>query len=283
MTQQRRWTIALSLTVPLCLMWPVAVPVDGQDIDRVNALVERAGRYIQGYAQAFSTVVCEEHQVQRVTKFDGTVKRQRDLVSDVLLVKIGDQVMTFRDVATVDGKPVRDRRERLQKLFIGQQRDAVAQAGAIARESARYNIGFGRDMDALMLPLAVLHPRFANRFVFTINNGDLAFFEDRSPTLVGSKTGRDVRDMFLRGRAAIDAATGRLETGSLVATNAIFEMTFDIRYAEDATLALLVPKTMEERYRHAFRPKDDRLEVSSSFGNFRRFQVKVDEKIDLPQ
>jgi hypothetical protein len=72
-------------------------------------------------------------------------------------------------------------------------------------------------------------------------------------------------------------------SATLVANNPVFEITVDVRYLEDATLALLVPIEMRERYQRAAKPKDDRLEVSSTYGAFRRFQVTVDEQIDVPK
>jgi hypothetical protein len=67
----------------------------------------------------------------------------RELKSDLLLVKLGDENfwMQFRDVFEVDRKPVRDRDQRLAKLFIEAKADARTQADSIQQESARYNLG----------------------------------------------------------------------------------------------------------------------------------------------
>ncbi len=47
-------------------------------------------------------------------------RQKRDLKSDVLIVRgpAGERWMQFRDVFEVDGKPIRDRAERLAKLFL---------------------------------------------------------------------------------------------------------------------------------------------------------------------
>src|SRR4051794_28032351 len=50
------------------------------------AIVERVGRYVETYLEAFSAVVSEEHQVQRLIRPDGRVKKVRELTSDFLLV-----------------------------------------------------------------------------------------------------------------------------------------------------------------------------------------------------
>ena len=57
-------------------------------------------------------------------------------------------------------------------------------------------------------------------------------------------------------------------------------ITVDVRYAEDAATGLLVPVESREDYRTP--DSKDRLEVSSTYSNFRRFQVTVDERVDVP-
>src|SRR5262245_46476468 len=263
-------------TAAVLLAWSVAIHAED---DRVATLVERAGRYVQEYERQFSALVCEEQQTQRVLRADGRERKRRALVSDVLLVKVGEKTLTFRDVISVDGKTVRDRQERLRKLFLdgGNSRNAVRQAGAIADESTRYNIGFSRSIEALMLPLEILQPRSASGFQFAVADQGLTFKEFRSPSLVRYRHGGSVQDMFLTGRFTLDVESGRVRDASLIATNSAFETTFDIRFVEDAAVGLLVPAEMSEHYRHAEKPGDDRLEVRSSYSNYRRFQVKVDE------
>jgi len=38
-----------------------------------------------------------------------------------------------------------------------------------------------------------------------------------------------------------------------------------------------------ETYRHPRKPKEDHLEIASTYTNYRRFEVKVEEQIALPQ
>jgi len=205
-------------------------------------------------------------------------------VADLLLVKVGDKTMSFRDVAAVDGKTVRDRQERLRKLFLDDtvSRTAMRQARAIADESSRYNIGFSRSLEALMIPLEILQPP-ASGFQFASAAEGLTFQEFRSPSLVRYRNGGRVQDMFLHGRFTVDVDSGRVRGASLIATNTAFETTFDIRYVEDATVSLLLPAEMHEGYRHAEKPGDDQLDVSSSYSNFRRFHVNVDERFEEPK
>lgn len=254
-------------------------PGQAQDAG-VPDLVSRASRYVEEYERQLSAVVCEERQTQRVVKSDGTTAKKRELVSDLLMVRTGDETQTFRDVIAVDAKPVRDRQERLQKLFLGPPRGRLKQAEAIAKESARYNIGFDRGGDTLLLPLAILHARTAAGFHFVRTADGLLFNEFRSPSLWRSRISGDGRDTFLHGVLTIDGNTGRVSGAQLVAANSQFVLTVDVRYAENAASGLLVPVEMREEYRSP--TSKDRLEVSSTYSNFRRFQVTVDERVEAP-
>lgn len=246
----------------------------------VPDLVSRASRYVEEYERKLSAVVCEERQTQRVIKRDGTTGKMRELVSDLLLVRAGDFTQTFRDVIAVDGKPIRNRHERLQKLFLGPPRGRDKQVQAIAKESARYNIGFDRGMDTLLLPLAILDAERSTGFRFARTADGVTFDEFRSPALVRSRIRGVVSDMFLRGALTIEGDTGRLSGARLVAENPQFTIIVDVRYAEDAALGLLVPVDLREDFRTPV--EKDRLEVSSTYSNFRRFQVTVDEHVEIP-
>ena len=248
------------------------------------AIVERAGRYVQAFEQDFSAVVCEERQTQALVRPDGSARKQREIRSDFLLVKVGTSgLQAFRDVIEVDRKPIRNREDRLRKLFLGAPETAMEQAKAIAKESARYNIGVSRSVTSPFTPLQVLVPRIASGFHFTLAGTLLTFDEFRSPSLFRHRSGGVDRDMLSRGSFAIDADTGRVLEAELTAGGPppTFSTRLSTRYEENAALGLLVPVEMQERIWQPHRPKDDHLEVTSSYSNFRRFQVTVDEQIEM--
>lgn len=246
----------------------------------VADLVSRTSHYVEEYQKQLSAVVCEERQTQRIIKSDGKTGKKRELVSDLLMVRTGDATQTFRDVITVDAKPVRNRQERLRKLFLGPPPGRQQQAKAIAQESARYNIGFDRGLDTLMLPLAILEAKNTPGFRFERIADGLTFDEFQTPSMVGYiRRGRRL-DMHLHGGLTVESSTGRLSGARLVADNPLFVLTVDVRYAEDAAAGLLVPIDSREDYRTP--DSKDRLEVSSTYSNFRRFQVSVDEHVEVP-
>ena len=75
----------------------------------------------------------EEHYTQSLTRGIGaisTLRQHRTTRSDVIFTNVGESAVAFRDVFEVDDKPVRDRDQRLQRLFTNQPNQALTQASA---------------------------------------------------------------------------------------------------------------------------------------------------------
>jgi len=249
------------------------------------AIVERAGRYVEAYEKEFSGLICEEQQHQTLIRPDGRVHDQRDLKSDLLMVKVGDRWLqqVFRDVIEVDGKPVRNRSDRLRKLFLEGSKTAMQQATAIAKESGRYNIGISRNGNSPLLPIFVLDPHLAPRFRFVLSGTSLAFTEFSSPSFLHYSERGVLHDFMSHGSFEIDPATGRILGAELSAETPKVETSISVRYHEDPQLKLFVPTDLQERYRLPDRPRDDRVEVASTYSAFRRFTVIVSEEIKTPR
>ena len=117
-----------------------ALPAEQPDLRTVMA---RAGAYVATYQRDFSLLLADERYDQDVSS--AATAERRVLVSEFALVRVDDGNRTlwlaFRDVVEVDGRAIRDRQERLQRLFLSPPPNALAQARAIALESARFNIG----------------------------------------------------------------------------------------------------------------------------------------------
>ncbi len=133
-----------------------------------------------------------------------------------------------------------------------------------------------------MLPLAILHANQASGFHFERSPAGLTFNEVHSPTMITSRTRGGLKDMFLRGTFTLDTDGAAVHAATLIAANDLVIVEMDVRYVEDAATRLLVPSASTETYRWTRDAKGDRTEVQSSFANFRRFQVTVQEQIDLP-
>jgi len=267
----------------------------------LEAVLGRAGAYVVEFQRSLSGVVAEEQYVQSVRYPLGTGNRvnqllptHRELKSDLLLVKPAgvDRWLQFRDVFQVDGKEIRDRNERLMELFVKPSSSSAAQAERIVTESARYNIGnLLRTVNSPVLALVILDPRNQSRFTFkrtthddpllgrgTAKPGDsvwiIEFREIEKETLIRTTNGRDLPT---RGRFWIEPATGQVTASEMIAEDPLIKGTIDVEYQIEPAVSLLVPIAMRERYE--IRRDGSRVEGTATYGRFRQFQVKVDEKL----
>lgn len=270
--------------------------------DALDSVLVRAGAYVLEFQRQLSGVVAEEHYSQdvRVPTMLGSVPRlspavtHRELKSDVLLVKPagGDRWMQFRDVFDVDAKPVRDRSERLMDLFLAPSSSTASQAERIVIESSRYNIGnIQRTVNVPVLALVILDPANQGRFAFKrIDRRDpllgrpagrasdtawvLDYKEVETQTIIRTTNGRDLP---ARGRFWIEPDTGRVVASELIAEDMAIKGTIDVQYQTEPSLGLLVPVEMRERY--DIHRDGSRIDGTATYGRFRQFQVKVDEKL----
>ena len=246
------------------------------------AIVEQAGRYVDAYVEAFSAVVSEEQQTQKLMRPDGRVKKTRDITADFLLVKAqGTWPEAFRDVIDVDGKPVRNREDRLRKLFLEHPKTAPELAAAIAEESGRYNLGPHRRGNSPLLPILFLTPRIAEGLRFEGTAAMLTFQEVRTPTVLRRRGGNGDHNMPAHGSFEIEPGTGRVLAAEFTADNpdSKISASFKVRYAVDPKLEMSVPIEITERYWQPAKPDEDVLEVLATYSSFRKFQVTTGEAI----
>jgi hypothetical protein len=267
-------------------------------------VLERAGAYVLEFQRQLSGIVAEEHYVQNVPQTaavfggsDRTPIRHRELISDLLLIRpVGaDRWIQFRDVFDVDRKPVRDRNERLARLFLEPTRSTADQVRGIVAESTRYNIGdIQRTVNVPVMPLVFLDPKRQARFKFerTTNTGPSMLFKRPSTTAWAIQyqeverdtmiRGTNEHDLPSRGRFWVEPATGRVVMTELIAEDVVLRAMIVVGYREDATLGLLVPAEMREQYDvrgNQIRRDASRVEGRATYSNFRRFTVTVDEKL----
>ena len=265
------------------------VPILAQTPD-VDVVLDKAGDYVAAYERTFVGVVAEETYRQEVRGATGADPRgfpaeargqRRDLKSDMLLVRApaGDRWIQFRDVFEVDGKPVRDRAERLAKLFLQPSASTQQQVDDISAASARYNIGgVNRNVNLPVLALTVLEPQ--NRAWFSFKGGkktgnlfDLEFREERSGTLI--RTAGD-QSMPSRGRFTIDLDSGRVLSSELVAESSALRARIDVTYAFEPSMGFFVPREMREKYALN---GGTTIEGKATYAKFRRYQVTVNETV----
>ena len=270
---------------------------------RLNEVAARVGEYVAGYNAQLAAVVAEETYIQTVDppaseerraglgtspapdgfrpadrQLPTTTRRasKRTLRSDYALVSVAgrDQWVGYRDTFEVDGFPVRDREERLQRVLAT---GALEQAERIAQQNARFNLAgelLTRNINVPTVALELLHPRQRDRFSVRhagseIVNGRqawvLEFRERGRPTIVRTPERGDQPSRVL---AVVDPVTGTVSkttlswekvTGSVIVT-----------YGLVPRISPLVPLTMSERYTTR---EGATIAGEAIYANYRQFQT----------
>jgi hypothetical protein len=253
----------------------------------LQSLLPRCAAYVRQFERDLGSVVSEELYTQDIRPSAGIGQRQAGggtvLRSDFLLVQVeGQGWLPFRDVFERDGKPLRDRQDRLTELFLSNSRGAFDQARKIMAESARYNIGnVERNVNVPTLPLQFLLPESRDRFAFSDGKADpdlpgrvIDFKETGRPTFISTTGGRDLP---VYGRFWVDEQAGTVMRTELHMVDTALEGHVTVVYEVDAVTGLRVPVRMEERYR---RQKDSsELRGVATYSKFRKFQVSTSEEV----
>lgn len=287
----------------------LAASVCAQDAaeSELEQLLARATWYSIDFINKLSQVVSEERYVQDSTVALATVplpvlggrggspinaaprgsSKHRELRADFLIVKSSrDMWSPFRDVFEVDRVPVRDREERLAKLFLGNKVDSNDEnARAIAEESARYNLGaVQRTINNPVFALLFLQPDVRPRFKFTVGKADrkagedvrvVEYLEEGRPTVIDGGGGRE---MPAFGRFWIENATGRIVKVEVRVEVKDVKANLTTTFRNDERLGIDVPAEFKEEYDL----RDGRVSGLASYSRFRKFEVKSSEELAAP-
>ena len=282
----------------------LAASPDARQTPDLTTLMSRAGAYVARFAEGFSNIVAREQYAQEVetsarlgsTTGSATVERtRRDLKSEFLLLKVGGPLewRPFRDVFEVDGRVVRERNDRLVKLFQTSSVNGYEQAARIAQESARHNIGLaGRTINTPVLPLLFLQSAIQPRFRFSLDGRDadvgentwrVTYKESATPTLIRGVTTNEDLDLASSGRFWIDADTGRIDKTELVLATSAMVARLVTTYRNDERLGMAVPVEMREEYSIAddarSRQRARRITGFARYDDFRRFEVSAESSL----
>lgn len=255
----------------------------------LREVLERAAEYSAAYGDALASVVADEvFEQQLVLRLEGTVIERRRLESEVAFVKLagGLDWLAFRSVLRVDGTVVADAAGRLERVFRTTSPSALAQARAIASESARHNLGpVQRNFNVPTTVLQFLLKQHQDRFGFRKSSEErvggeatwvVDFREHDRATFIRTPEGRDAPS---HGRLWIVPDDGRVVRSRLV-VKAEIEAGIDVQWRHDTRLGIWVPAEMRERYQGswAMTPTSSRKEAYdvhglATYSNYRRFEV----------
>lgn len=255
------------------------VPVGAQTV-RVDEVVARLDNYLRAYGDRLANVVAEEAYRQWVEQGakEPRSTTSRMLRSDFALTPTleRNRWVGYRDTFEVDGAPVRDREERLQQLLSG---GAVEQAGRIAEQNARFNLGDGlisRTINVPTFALEIMHPRFRDRVKVRRTGAEvlqgrsgwlLEFREQDRLTLVRTPDGGDQPSRVV---ALVD-----IETGEVLRTVLTWERvkgSIVVSYGEAPGIPVPVPISMAERYTTQ---SGELVAGEAKYSNFRQFKTSA--------
>ena len=255
-------------------------------------VLARAAAYTARFVDVFSSLVATEKYVQDVRPANTALRLRskpapgshRELLSDFLLLNVGGPLVwrPYRDVYQVDRKPVRDRDDRLMKLFTEPAATRAEQAARIAQESARHNIGLRtRTANTPVLSLLFLQERIQDRFEFKIverhtgagrHDVVVEYSEDFRPTIIRGTTSTDDIDLPASGRFWIHEDTGRVSRTMLVVSSDRMRTELSTTYRDDPRFEIAVPVEMKETI------EVDRTLITgtATYDNFRKFEVTTE-------
>jgi len=265
----------------------------------ITAVLTRVAAYVEEFDRQLAGVVLEEQYDQRVLPDSMGSRRSgygRRLRSDLLMVRLEaeDRWVQFRDVFEVDGRAVRDRNERLARLFLSPSASTFEQAEAIALESARYNVGsVYRTINVPVLAMSYFSPRHRHRSTFSrVEPGNtkglaglasaqdiwaIRFEETQPNTLI--RTEADA-DLPANGRAWVEVSTGRILKTELIAEAVRIRARLEVTYRAEPGVEVLVPSEMREEYDGG--PGTSRISSRASYGNVKRFTVTTETTVRKP-
>jgi hypothetical protein len=254
----------------------------------VKDVVKRVERYVAGYGEQASIVVCTERYQQTALGSGTTADASRTLVSDFALVYAGAirGWLGFRDVLDVDGRQVTDRDDRLARVLMGSQ-GRFDEARRLSDESARYNIGaIERNFNVPTAALFFFTPDNHDRFKFTARavaadgTWEIAFRETDRPTLIRTPDGMPVPSsgtIWVEPQAGTIVRTRlQVETiGGHGAHGQRGEGHVDVVYRHVDELNMWLPAAMEEQFEVSRGPVFDRVLGHAEYSNYRRFTTSV--------
>jgi hypothetical protein len=237
-----------------------------------------AARYLDQYEREVTAVIAHEDYQQHIL----SERKSRTLKSDLLILSDADSGwVEFRDVFEVDGLAVRDRDERIARLFMKPNPNALEQARRVSAEGARFNLSpsrtrFNRTLNVPLTALRFLRRQSQPRSSFRIERVGpstitLRFKEERTPRVIGTRDG-----VAADGAFVVEPESGRILSTELNLPSKYAFARFKVEYAEQPKLKLWLPASMVESYNL---PGNARIDGKATYTNFRLFTVDTSTAI----
>ncbi len=239
--------------------------------------------YLIEYETQLSNLVADERFEQSILP-RGRLSGERVLLqSEVAFLRLpGDaEWLGFRDVKKLNSRPVSDPGPPISEL-LASTADPYAKAVALARASARHNLGLPRTINTPTTPLHIIHPRYRGAHHFELAGeanvrgqraAVISFREGARPTLLREPSGTN---LVSSGRVWVDAKTGTLlrvewnyqaERSSAGVLSRGRSPSVRVEFGRHDGLQIMVPLEMRE----VFFTRTGHGDGRATYRNFRRF------------
>jgi len=277
-----------------------------EDLER---LITRHVRNAQAYDAAFRNLTAEETKISEEFERDGRLKQRRVTVSDLVVYQSPrDRVDTteYRDIRSVDGKPIEKRGQRTLDLFgrVSQAASLERELQLVDRESQRYELHHRVVGSTVHQVISTPQARIGTTFHWTgrerLGGHDVVvidYEQSRSDPVSPYHAGMGVTAITGRGRLWVDSGTAQLRRARWELAGrhpALSEPVVLIRsehdYA-DSPFGILVPERIVFEWFEAPRSSKNSKQPPSftmaarttfTYGAFRRFEVTTQEVIAEP-
>lgn len=283
-----------------------SAPANAQVLDDPNTFLALAGNEVQKYIDSFADLTADE--TRKIELFDehGFPSKSRSMTSSLVVYPLPSEsktVLEYRDIETVDGKPVKDHAERAVKVWedLTRGHSPDDEAKRIVDESERFDYGLRETGFTLYQGLA-LRRECANDFHFqeqeraTINGHAVrkfAYTQLRPCNAVHYALAMPQEfvgaPLVQQGTLWLDAATGQIVREDRdvfvgVANSSGWRVAhMEFNYT-DSAFGLLLPSAirLETYYPEMSVGNISRLpmvtRITQTYGPFSRFQVTVGVK-----
>jgi hypothetical protein len=180
-------------------------------------------------------------------------------------------------VLAVDDRNVRDQQERLLKLFLEPFESAVRRAGEIQREGLRHSLPRGRLADPLEV-IAYLQGPYQKNFEFSVGGYTASKGADVRAIHLAPVIAPGARVPAVRAKAWIKESSGQVLMTELTTGTGAGARFTTTTFGVDPVLGIAVPVEMRDSVPAGV----DEFQGIAVYRNFRRFQVRSSEEIQVP-
>jgi hypothetical protein len=251
-------------------------------------VMRRVAGYVDAYGEKASIVVGTERYRQEAHTAAKEPREQREIVSDVAIVKV-EALRTwlgFRDVIEVDGVRVSDRDDRLASVLMASE-GRFDEARRLSDESARFNIGsIQRNFNLPTATLFFFNSENSGRFKLSARTVEpdgtwpIEFHETERPTMIRTPEGRSIYSegtiwvspsdgVIVRTRLKVEIPVRGGDRGRSGAG------VVDVTFHHVAALDMWLPETMTETFENGSAGAWHRVEGRATYDNYRRFETTV--------